>query len=83
MTVAHRHVMRDLLVLADPENPFLRVGKGMIQRSGTVELYQRLIVSQYKNLDDSKSKDRAVLDVSGVEDVTQSIVDLFMFFIGV
>lgn len=47
----HARVHRDMIVFASPEKPFLRAGKGTIQRYLTVELYQPELDELYKSIE--------------------------------
>ena len=48
---AHARVSKDLILLATPEKPFLRAGKGTVQRRLTVDFYQDAIDELYRNFE--------------------------------
>lgn len=73
-TVAHGRIARDMFVLSNPEKPFLRAGKGTIQRALTVKLYQDEIEKMYEHRGDSDVEAAHKLDVSSEEALAQSIV---------
>lgn len=84
-TVAHGRIARDMLVLSHPDKPFLRAGKGTIQRALTVKLYEDDINRMYENRSGSgneNGEEEAAaaaaankLDVSSEEALTQSLVE--------
>lgn len=74
-TVQHGRIARDMLVLSNPEKPFLRAGKGTIQRALNVEFYKEDINKMYEN--SNASSDEAVkLKIDSKEVLAQSIVDI-------
>ncbi|KAJ4386022.1 hypothetical protein N0V93_008913 [Gnomoniopsis smithogilvyi] len=73
-TVQHGRISRDLVVLSNPSKPFLRAGKGTIQRAMTVKLYEEDIEKMYENsgaTDDEAPK----LNIESEETLAQSIVE--------
>ncbi|KAL4905238.1 hypothetical protein BDW74DRAFT_185288 [Aspergillus multicolor] len=44
---AHARVSRSMILVADPARPFLRAGKGNVQRAGTLRLYREEIDALY------------------------------------
>lgn len=73
-TVQHGRISRDLLVLSNRAKPFLRAGKGTIQRAMTVKLYQAEIDAMYEGL--ATAVDETVhLNIDSEEALAQSIVD--------
>lgn len=73
-TVQHGRISRDLLVLSNPAKPFLRAGKGTIQRAMTVKLYQEEIDAMYEGL--GAAVDEPVkLNIDSEEALAQSIVE--------
>lgn len=73
-TVQHGRISRDLLVLSNPEKPFLRAGKGTIQRALTVKLYADDINKLYEK-ESSSAKAATKLNVESEEALAQSIVE--------
>lgn len=73
-TVAHGRIARDMLALSNPEKPFLRAGKGTIQRAMTVKLYEDEIKKMYENRSDASGEVKK-LNVQSEEALTQSIVE--------
>lgn len=63
-TVAHGQVGRKFIALAKPEKPFLRAGKGTIQRAGTVKLCADYIDEIYKKAGQSAISEAVKLDLS-------------------
>lgn len=82
-TVAHGHVAREMIMLADAEKPFLRAGKGTVQRTATLRLYEHSIDSIYEKFGLAQTKDYVPLDISSEQALTQSIIDLLTTKIGV
>ncbi|KAL8783658.1 MAG: hypothetical protein Q9195_009318 [Heterodermia aff. obscurata] len=50
-TDAHARISRDLILLTTPEKPFLRAGKGTVQRRLTVDSYEDEINELYRNFE--------------------------------
>lgn len=73
-TVAHGRIARDMLFLSNPEKPFLRAGKGTIQRALTIKLYNEEIDSMYANRTEN-AEEAPRLNLESEEALTQSIVD--------
>lgn len=76
-TVAHGQISRSFVSVSNPEKPFLRAGKGTIQRAGTVRLYEDEIDHIYAQADQVTSSEAPSLDLSSQEALTQSIIALF------
>ncbi|KAK5653701.1 hypothetical protein OQA88_8732 [Cercophora sp. LCS_1] len=76
-TVAHGQIGRKFIALSKPEKPFLRSGKGSIQRAGTVRMYREEIDKIYRHAGELASSEAAKLDMSSVEALTKSIEDMF------
>lgn len=53
--VAHGRVSRDLVLLASPEKPFARAGKGTVQRKLTIQAYQDEINTLYSTFESDSS----------------------------
>jgi thioester reductase-like protein len=81
-TVAHGAVVRRLVVLSDPDRPFVRAGKGTVQRSQTVDAYKDYVDSIYAHAEVANPSESIVLELSSKESLTQSIIDLFAIKIG-
>ncbi|KAI0016851.1 nonribosomal peptide synthetase [Xylariomycetidae sp. FL0641] len=81
-TVAHGQIGRDFIVVSNPEKPFLRAGKGTVQRAGTVKLYKDEIDNLYEKVGRVSSTDAPRVDVSSVETLMKSIGDLFETHLG-
>ena len=59
----HARVSKDLILLATPEKPFLRAGKGTVQRRLTVDFYEDAIDELYRNFENfmrPHSSDKAI-----------------------
>ncbi|RYC63917.1 hypothetical protein CHU98_g2299 [Xylaria longipes] len=74
-TVAHGHIIRDLVAITDQKKPFLRTGKGTIQRVGTLDLYKDEIEHLYETLGDITRLEVPGLDVKSEESLSQSIIE--------
>ncbi|KAJ0123869.1 nonribosomal peptide synthetase [Diaporthe amygdali] len=82
-TVTHGRISRDLITLSNPEKPFLRAGKGTIQRAVTVKLYKDEINKLYENFGtDEHAKDVVELDLESEETLARSIVETLRKYIG-
>lgn len=72
-TVQHGRITRDMVALSNPEKPFLRAGKGTVQRALTVKLYEDEINKMYeKDAEGAQAGPR--LDVETEDALAQSIV---------
>jgi hypothetical protein len=76
-TVAHGQIGRDFIMMSSPEKPFLRAGKGTIQRAGTLKLYKDEIDQLYERVNQVSSNDAPRIDLSSEEALTESIQNLF------
>ena len=76
-TVAHGQIGREFIALSNPDKPFLRAGKGTIQRGGTIRMYKDEIDSIYEHVSEVTSSEAPKLDLSSKEALTQSIETLF------
>jgi thioester reductase-like protein len=76
-TVAHGQIGRQFIAVSNPDKPFLRAGKGTIQRAGTLRMYKDEIDKIYEQVDEVTSSEAPVLDLGSKESLTQSIVTLF------
>ncbi|KAH6614388.1 hypothetical protein B0J18DRAFT_299914 [Chaetomium sp. MPI-SDFR-AT-0129] len=76
-TVAHGQISRPFVSVSNPEKPFLRAGKGTIQRAGTVRLYQDEIDRIYTQADQVTFSQAPPLDLSSKESLTRSVIALF------
>ncbi|KAI1750591.1 nonribosomal peptide synthetase [Xylaria castorea] len=74
-TVAHGQIIRDLIAVTDQNRPFLRTGKGTIQRIGTLNLYKDDIDRFYEMLGDITRLKAPELDVKSEESLSQSIIE--------
>ena len=75
-TVAHGQIARQFIALSNPDKPFLRAGKGTIQRAGTVKLYKEEIDRIYEQI---QALDTEVphINVDSEEALADSIVEMF------
>lgn len=80
-TVQHGRISRDMLVLSSAAKPFLRAGKGTIQRALTVKLYESEINQMYEK-EDSSAQAGLKLDVGSEDALAQSIVDTLKKHVG-
>lgn len=72
-TVQHGRITRDMTVLSNPDKPFLRAGKGTIQRALTVKLYEDDINKIYEKDSDSAHAGPK-LNVESEDALAESIV---------
>ncbi|KAI0102376.1 hypothetical protein GGR51DRAFT_527142 [Nemania sp. FL0031] len=72
-TVAHGRISRELIGIANPEKPFIRSGKGAIQRVSTVKLYANEIDSLYENANNRSQPAATASDISSEECLTAYI----------
>ncbi|GAP86953.1 putative nonribosomal peptide synthetase [Rosellinia necatrix] len=81
-TVAHGQIGRDFIMVVTPEKPFLRAGKGTVQRAGTVKLYKDEIDAFYEKVEQGSNVDAPQLDLSSENGLIASIQDLFYARLG-
>lgn len=84
-TVQHGRVTRDMVVLSNPEKPFLRAGKGTVQRAMTVELYKDEIQQMYEKEEGDAGAQAAgpKLDTESEDALARSIVETLQKHLGV
>jgi hypothetical protein len=82
-TVAHGQIGRDHVIISSPEKPFLRAGKGTIQRQGTLKLYKDEIDELYEKAGQLAHEDAPPMDLSSEETLIQSIQNLFQTRLGI
>lgn len=73
-TVAHGRIVRQLVALSDPNMPFLLAGKGTVQRTQTVRLYEDYIEGIYLQANDAVNN--VNLDLSSQQALASSIKEL-------
>ncbi|KAK5633742.1 hypothetical protein RRF57_009457 [Xylaria bambusicola] len=76
-TVAHGQIGREFIRLSSPEKPFLRAGKGTIQRAGTLKLYKDEIDEIYEMAGQVSDAAAPELNLSSEQTLIESIRDLF------
>ncbi|KAH6844497.1 hypothetical protein B0I37DRAFT_164453 [Chaetomium sp. MPI-CAGE-AT-0009] len=76
-TVAHGQIGRQLIAISNPDKPFLRAGKGTVQRAGTIRMYKEEIDRIYQQVNEVTSSEAPVLDLSSKEALTKSIEAIF------
>lgn len=82
-TVAHGQIGREFIRISSPQKPFLRAGKGTIQRAGTVKLYKDEIDELYENVDQLADVEAPPIDLNSEESLIKSIQDLFSTRLGI
>ncbi|KAF4950174.1 hypothetical protein FSARC_13280 [Fusarium sarcochroum] len=83
-TVGHGRIARNFVTVADPILPFLRAGKGTVQRASTLKLYRDFIESLYEKADVAGEGEAPIdLDFTDGQALTQSIIHLFEDKLGV
>ncbi|OIW26213.1 acetyl-CoA synthetase-like protein [Coniochaeta ligniaria NRRL 30616] len=75
-TVAHGRITRDLVMVAPPEKPFARSGKGSIQRGITTKMYADEIADLYEHAQGAGQP--ASLDMTSDEKLIKSIQAIFV-----
>lgn len=83
MTVAHGRVGRDMVMLSDPDKPFPRSGKGMIQRPNTLKLYEDEIERLYEDAAEVSSTEAPKLETDSDSALASSIMDMFHTSFGI
>lgn len=73
-TVAHGRIVRQLVAISDPNMPFLLAGKGTVQRTQTVRLYEDYIEGIYLQANDAVNN--VNLDLSSQQALASSIKEL-------
>ncbi|KAI0383712.1 acetyl-CoA synthetase-like protein [Hypomontagnella monticulosa] len=76
-TVAHGRIEHDFIMISNPEKPFLRAGKGTIQRGLTVKLYKEETDELYASIEHSQQASAPKLDISSETSLMESIQQLF------
>lgn len=83
LTVSHGRILRDFIVISDPERPFARSPKGSIQRNPTIRDYKDFIDKVYNQVDEGVDMQGEVtLDLTSKDTLTQSLVDVLVRQIG-
>lgn len=80
-TVQHGRIARDMFVLSNPNKPFLRAGKGTIQRALTVKLYEDEIKQMYEK-DGDGAHVGPKLNIESEEALAQSITETMRKHLG-
>ncbi|KAM0142805.1 hypothetical protein ACHAO1_001043 [Botrytis cinerea] len=70
---SHGHIKDGFVMFAKPEKPFLRAGKGTVQRAATIKLYEPEIEELFANTEDGEDNS---LDTSSLESLTSTLKDL-------
>ncbi|KAK8075592.1 thioester reductase domain-containing protein [Apiospora hydei] len=81
-SVAHGRIDRDHIMIARPDKPFPRAGKGTIQRAAAVKLYKDDIDELYDKADQASEASAPTLDVASEDALAASIVEMFQSHIG-
>ncbi|KAI1152952.1 hypothetical protein F4825DRAFT_417250 [Nemania diffusa] len=76
-TVAHGQISRELIAISNPAKPFIRSGKGVIQRASTIKLYAKEIDNLYENADNGSRPAVTGLDIISEESLTAFISKIF------
>ncbi|ROV98684.1 hypothetical protein VMCG_06712 [Cytospora schulzeri] len=83
VTVAHGRINREMVTLSNPDKPFLRAGKGTVQRALTIKLYKDEIDRLYEKASaGGQEEDVPKLAVGSEEELTQSIVSALRQYVG-
>ncbi|KAL7629881.1 hypothetical protein AAE478_001404 [Parahypoxylon ruwenzoriense] len=81
-TVAHGHIERQFMMLSDTAKPFLRAGKGTVQRAHTLKLYKDEIDKLYDGAGELSNNAAPLIDASSENTLRESLLDLFQTRIG-
>lgn len=86
-TTAQGRISRDLVMVTKPEKPFLRAGKGTLQKASTLKLYAPDIDNLYEVATEAAAMGASTggaspLDYSSEEALTRSIGNLFYDHLG-
>lgn len=73
-SVQHGRISRDMIALSNPDKPFLRAGKGTVQRAMTVKLYEDEIKQMFER-EDTSAEAAPKLNVESEDALSQSIVE--------
>ncbi|KAI0200561.1 hypothetical protein F4808DRAFT_460671 [Astrocystis sublimbata] len=76
-TVAHGQISRELIALAAPGKPFLRSGKGTIQRASTIHLYAEEIDEMYNRAETGSRLVITEADMSSEDTLAALIARIF------
>ena len=76
-TVAHGQIDKDHIMIANPDKPFPRAGKGTIQRAATVKLYRDEIDQFYDKAEKSGHESAPRVDLSSEDTLAGSIAQMF------
>ncbi|KAK0625127.1 hypothetical protein B0T17DRAFT_493095 [Bombardia bombarda] len=80
-TVAHGQIGQSFIAISNPSKPFLRAGKGTIQRAGTVKMYKDEIEKIFADEGALATLEAPKLDLSSKEALTGSVIKLFESFL--
>ncbi|KAK8872376.1 nonribosomal peptide synthetase [Apiospora arundinis] len=81
-TVSHDRIDRDHIIIASPDKPFKRAGKGTVQRGATVKLYKDEIDQLYDKAEHASHASAPRFDVSSEDALAGSIADMFRYHVG-
>lgn len=76
-TVAHGQIGRRFIGISKPDKPFMRAGKGTIQRPGTLKQYQAEIDEIYEKAGQASSTEAVKLDLSSEDSLVGSVAEIF------
>ncbi|KAJ8125535.1 hypothetical protein O1611_g8104 [Lasiodiplodia mahajangana] len=76
-TVAHGQISRELIGIASPTKPFIRSGKGAIQRVSTIKLYADEIDKLYEDANSGCQLAATDFDMSSEESLIACIANTF------
>ncbi|KAI1371417.1 acetyl-CoA synthetase-like protein [Hypoxylon crocopeplum] len=81
-TVTHGQIGRQFMTLSSPDKPFLRAGKGTIQRASTLKLYADEIDNLYERAAHHFDAVAPHIDISSEDALIGSINELFQTRLG-
>jgi len=82
VTVAHGRIDHGHILIATPDKPFLRAGKGTVQRAATVKLYKDEIDQFYDNADQTSPSSAPRLNADSEDALASSIAEMFRSHVG-
>jgi hypothetical protein len=82
-TVSHGQIGREFIMISSPGKPFLRAGKGTVQKASTLKLYKDEIDEFYEKAGHVSDVEAPQLDLTSEESLIESLQNLFQARLGV
>lgn len=77
-TVAHGQISKELITIASPDKPFLKSGKGTIQRAGTIQMYSEEIDLLYQEAERGTHEGTTDVNKHSEDSLVTLISDTFL-----